>query len=251
MAMDADDGFAGAEFGDGIVEALNKGAVLLGDGPADGVGNVHGGGAGGDDRAAALNEEIRLGAGGVLGGKFDVIDKGFGAADAFDGEAEDFVLGLVELEFAVDFGGGEEDVDAAAFAGGFDRLAGGVDVARDATGEAAMMGPLISLAMVLTDVKSPSLMTGKPASMTSTLRRASWRATSSFSRKLMEAPGHCSPSRKVVSKIMILFFIKKQNPIAGLAMRFGNSFGRTKINLNRHAAAAAARSATVEGSDCS
>ena len=37
---------------------------------------------------------------------------------------------------------------------------------------------------------------GKPASMTSTPRRASARATSSFSAEVIVAPGDCSPSRK-------------------------------------------------------
>jgi len=58
--------------------------------------------------------------------------------------------------------------------------------------------------MRCTASKSPSLLTGKPASMTSTLSRASWRASSIFSRKFIEAPGHYSPSRSVVSKMMIL-----------------------------------------------
>src|ERR687885_1456168 len=42
---------------------------------------------------------------------------------------------------------------------------------------------------------------GKPASITSTPRRASWWAISSFSGVLSEIPGDCSPSRRVVSKI--------------------------------------------------
>jgi hypothetical protein len=58
--------------------------------------------------------------------------------------------------------------------------------------------------MRCTASKSPSLLTGKPASTTSTLSRTSWRASSIFSRKFIEAPGHCSPSRSVVSKMMIL-----------------------------------------------
>jgi hypothetical protein len=44
---------------------------------------------------------------------------------------------------------------------------------------------------------------GKPASMMSTRKRANCRATSSFSRMFIEAPGHCSPSRNVVSNINI------------------------------------------------
>jgi hypothetical protein len=43
---------------------------------------------------------------------------------------------------------------------------------------------------------------GKPASMTSTFSRSSWRAMRSFSSLVMEAPGDCSPSRSVVSKMI-------------------------------------------------
>ena len=52
--------------------------------------------------------------------------------------------------------------------------------------------------------KSPLLLAAKPASITSTFRRSSWRAMRSFSSRVMEAPGDCSPSRKVVSKMMSL-----------------------------------------------
>jgi hypothetical protein len=52
--------------------------------------------------------------------------------------------------------------------------------------------------------KSPLELAAKPASITSTFRRSSWRAMRSFSSRVMEAPGDCSPSRKVVSKMMSL-----------------------------------------------
>ncbi len=61
---------------------------------------------------------------------------------------------------------------------------------------------LISLAMTRTASKSPSLAMGKPASMTSTPRLSRRRAIRIFSRRFMVAPGDCSPSRRVVSKIM-------------------------------------------------
>src|SRR3954454_4176967 len=65
----------------------------------------------------------------------------------------------------------------------------------------AMIGPSTWRAMAWTASKSPGLVIGKPASMTSTPRRASWWAISSFSWVLSEIPGDCSPSRSVVSKI--------------------------------------------------
>ena len=52
-----------------------------------------------------------------------------------------------------------------------------------------------------TAAKSPSEATGKPASMMSTPMASSSSATSSFSSWVMVAPGDCSPSRKVVSKM--------------------------------------------------
>ena len=57
------------------------------------------------------------------------------------------------------------------------------------------------LAISLTAAKSPSEAIGKPASMMSTPMASSSSATSSFSSWVMVAPGHCSPSRNVVSKI--------------------------------------------------
>jgi hypothetical protein len=44
----------------------------------------------------------------------------------------------------------------------------------------------------------------KPASITSTRSRSSCRAMRSFSSFVMDAPGDCSPSRKVVSKMISL-----------------------------------------------
>ena len=44
----------------------------------------------------------------------------------------------------------------------------------------------------------------KPASITSTPRRSSWAAISAFSSGCSAMPGDCSPSRSVVSKIVIL-----------------------------------------------
>src|SRR5690606_38630109 len=56
--------------------------------------------------------------------------------------------------------------------------------------------------MALTDSKSPLELAAKPASITSTFSRSSWRAMRSFSSLVMDAPGDCSPSRKVVSKMI-------------------------------------------------
>ena len=65
--------------------------------------------------------------------------------------------------------------------------------------------PATSAAMARTASKSPTEAIGNPASMTSTPSAASARAISSFSAMFMLAPGDCSPSRRVVSKIRTRF----------------------------------------------
>src|SRR6185369_4138453 len=65
-----------------------------------------------------------------------------------------------------------------------------------------MIGPCTSRATAFTLSQSPREAAGKPASMTSTPRSASARATRSFSGCAMLQPGDCSPSRSVVSKII-------------------------------------------------
>ena len=61
--------------------------------------------------------------------------------------------------------------------------------------------PRIAWAIAFTASKSPLDEAAKPASITSTFSRSSWRAMRSFSSRVIEAPGDCSPSRKVVSKM--------------------------------------------------
>src|SRR5438105_14591353 len=60
------------------------------------------------------------------------------------------------------------------------------------------------VAIARTASKSPLLEAAKPASMMSTRSRSSWRAMRSFSSLVIEAPGDCSPSRSVVSKMISL-----------------------------------------------
>ena len=61
-----DAGHAGADM-------RNICGVVLRDAVADGVGEVEGGGAGLDGDLADLDEEVAVGAGGVLGGELDVV----------------------------------------------------------------------------------------------------------------------------------------------------------------------------------
>ena len=66
-------------------------------------------------------------------------------------------------------------------------------------------GPSTPRAIASTASKSPGEVIGKPASITSTPRRASCWAISTFSAVFSEMPGDCSPSRSVVSKMWTRF----------------------------------------------
>jgi hypothetical protein len=114
---------------------------------------------------------------------------------------DDLVGRHAQLLLHVDRAGGDEGVDAAG-RGRLDGLAGAADVVLVGARQRADGGFLDALgdAQWMAS-KSPGEAAAKPASMTSTRMRSSWRATRSFSSLVMEAPGLCSPSRKVVSKI--------------------------------------------------
>ena len=66
---------------------------------------------------------------------------------------------------------------------------------------------LIWRAIVCTDSKSPEEETGKPTSITSTPKRSNAKAICNFSFTVKLAFNACSPSRKVVSKIIMLLLI--------------------------------------------
>ena len=134
--MHADDRLAGPELRHGVVQVSDQLTELPRHGPADGVGDVHRRGPGIDSRLTDLDEEIRLGARGVLRRKLDIGDELAGTFYPVNGELDDLALGLAELELAVQLRRGEENVDAPLFAGRRDRLAGRLDVPRHAAGEA-------------------------------------------------------------------------------------------------------------------
>ncbi len=71
----------------------------------------------------------------------------------------------------------------------------------------ATRGPSTSEATALTASKSSFEAIGNPASMMSTPSLASWWAISSFSPLFKVAPGACSPSRNVVSKILMCLLL--------------------------------------------
>ena len=86
------------------------------------------------------------------------------------------------------------------------------------------------LAISLTAWKSPSEAIGKPASMMSTPMSSSSSATSIFSSCVMVAPGHCSPSRKVVSKITTRSFSDWVVAIGLILLEFGARCARCLTN---------------------
>ncbi len=67
----------------------------------------------------------------------------------------------------------------------------------------AMMGPSTWRLTPWMASRSPGEAAAKPASITSTPRSRSARATWSFCSRFIDAPGDCSPSRSVVSKMMM------------------------------------------------
>ena len=91
------------EHGDGLGELRRQGI-------ADGVGDIDRRGAGLDDLLDDFDEELRLGARGVLGGELDVLAERAGDADRLDRAAHHFGARELELVLAVDGAGGEEDV---------------------------------------------------------------------------------------------------------------------------------------------
>ena len=115
---------------------------------------------------------------------------------------------------------GDEDVEVRPL-GAADRLHGALRIAVLAARERRDGDAAGSPAAIRwTASKSPGEAAGKPASMTSTLRRTSWRATSSFSAAVRPAPGACSPSRRVVSKI-------RTEPRIASGVRHGSAHGRS------------------------
>jgi hypothetical protein len=82
-----------------------------------------------------------------------------------------------------------------------------------------IVAPRTCRAISVTLSKSPGEAMGKPASMMSTPSCTSAWAISSFSVRFMLAPGDCSPSRSVVSKMRIG---------RGWVMVAGNAAGRVR-----------------------
>ena len=120
--------------GDAGLNIPEHAGVVLREAVADGVGKIEGGGAGLDGGLADLDQEVGVGAGGVLGGELDVVAVGAREGDHLGDLVER--LGACDLELGgeVQVGCGEEGVDAGA-GGGLDGARGGLDVLALGAGE--------------------------------------------------------------------------------------------------------------------
>ncbi len=120
VAVDGDGGVAA----DQVVDPADEAPELGRDGVAHRVRDVDRGGAGAHDRLVDLEQELRVGAGGVLGGELDL---GVAAqllapvAHPADGLGDGLLAGQLELVLEVDVGGRDEDVQVGPL-GDADRL---------------------------------------------------------------------------------------------------------------------------------
>jgi hypothetical protein len=187
---------------DPVAQHGDRSAHVRGDGVADGVRDVDRRGAGIDGRFDHFAQEVVFGPRRILGRELDVVTVSRRAPHAFDGPLDDLLGRHPQFEFAVDRAGGQEDVDPRPF-GQLQRLPSPVDVRRIAPRQPADRRPADDPEISRTASKSPGEAIGNPASMMSTPSTARAWAISSFSFRFMLAPGDCSPSRSVVSKILI------------------------------------------------
>ena len=144
---------------------------------------------------ADLLQIIGIGAGGVFGGEFDVVDVAPRQFDGGDCLVQHLLPGFLQLVLQMNIAGGDKGVDARAL-GVFQRLGRAFDIEREARASAATCTQGNSRLTASTASKSPSEAIGKPASRISTPSSTSFAAIRSFSGTVMLQPGDCSPSRR-------------------------------------------------------
>src|SRR5262249_8554337 len=102
------------------------------------------------------------------------------------------------------------------------------------------MGLVTASATRATESKSPGDETANPASITSTLSFSSWRAMITFSSTFMVAPGDCSPSRNVVSKIhtvslsCAICHLHSEPPLSMVGSKQEGPRGKLPVALLKH-----------------
>ena len=168
--------------------------VLVGHRVADGVGDVQRRGARARGRPAAPRAGSRVRARGVLGRELDVVGAARGASStASHGLLQHLARGSCGACAQVDVGGGDEGVDAPGA-----RRARRACPARARCPSARWRGTAPAIAAARADLAAIALHglevagrgDGKPASITSTPRRSSWRAM----RELLGRCSCCSPA---------------------------------------------------------
>ncbi len=112
---------------DGILQVADGGGVLLRHGVANRVRDVDRGRSRLDGSLHDFRQEVELRSGRVFGREFNVFAVFLRPVDALDGPAQDFLLGHLQLEFAVNRARGQEDVDARP-GGAVQGFPGAVDV---------------------------------------------------------------------------------------------------------------------------
>ena len=151
-----------------------------------------------------LQQVVDVRAAGVLGGELDLrvaTQRLAGVRDPLDGGLERLLAGGPQLVLEVDVAGGDEQVQVRPLGGRAAPPRPAADRRPCSARGRPPRRPWSPSRSAGPPRSHPGEAAGKPASMTSTLRRTSCRATSSFSATVRPAPGACSPSRSVVSKM--------------------------------------------------
>jgi hypothetical protein len=183
-----------------IAQHLDKAGELLRNGVTHRVGDVHRARAGLDGGLDAAAEEIAIGARGILRRPFHILAEIAGMGDAVDDRLMHRIGLHLQLELHMQRAGGDEGVDARAsglaqgLPGTVDVLAAGAGKPGDCQIAQILRHPAHGLEIAVSG-------DGKPAATTSPIS-SSTMAMRSFSSRFIEQPGACSPSRKVVSKMI-------------------------------------------------
>ena len=199
MAVDRDPRLV--DVGNAIEQHPDQGRELVRHRVADCVGNVDGGGAAVDGGLDAPAHEVVLGARAVLARPLHVVRVVPGERHAVRDRLVHLVGFHLELMFHVQRAGRDESVDAWTLAPLSGPRRSARYSARVARARPQTVAFLTRFAISRTASKSPLDAIGNPASITSTPISSRTSEMRSFSWRFIDAPGDCSPSRRVVSKM--------------------------------------------------
>lgn len=126
---------------------------------------------------------------------FSILDSSYSTFD-------NFLAGRIELILDMTVAGTDTGMDSLML-GILQSLSSTINIFSTARVSAQIVGQVTALEISTTELKSPGLDIGNPASITSTPNCSSCFATWIFSTVFNWHPGTCSPSRRVVSKCII------------------------------------------------